>query len=65
MKVPPNDMAAEQAVLGSILLDKAAMIEASDKITHKYFYRPEHQIIYEAMETLFSKNLNDMNVTGN
>ncbi len=57
MKVPPNDMAAEQAVLGSILLDKAAMIEASDKITHKYFYRPEHQIIYEAMETLFSKNI--------
>lgn len=57
MKIPPNDMAAEQAVLGSILLDKAAIIEASDKINHEYFYRPEHKIIYEAMETLFSKNI--------
>ncbi len=57
MKIPPNDMAAEQAVLGSILLDKVAMIEASDRITHQYFYRPEHQIIYEAIETLFNKNI--------
>ncbi len=57
MKIPPNDMAAEQAVLGSILLDKVAMIEASDRITHEYFYRPEHQIIYEAIETLFNKNI--------
>ena len=57
MKIPPNDMAAEQAVLGSILLDKVAMIEASDRITHEYFYRPEHQVIYEAIETLFNKNI--------
>ncbi len=57
MKVPPNDLAAEQAVLGSMLLDKVAVIEASNRLTNEYFYRPEHQIIYEAMENLFNSNI--------
>lgn len=57
MKIPPNDLAAEQAVLGSMLLDKAAVIEASNRITHEYFYRPEHRIIYEAMESLFNRSI--------
>ena len=57
MKIPPNDLAAEQAVLGSMLLDKVAVIEASNRLTNEYFYRPEHQIIYEAMENLFNSNI--------
>lgn len=57
MKIPPNDLAAEQAVLGSMLLDRMAVIEASNRITHEYFYRPEHRMIYEAMENLFNKDI--------
>lgn len=57
MKIPPNDFASEQAILGSMLIDKLAVIEAANRITHEYFYRPEHQIIFEAMENLFNKNI--------
>lgn len=42
---------------GSMLVDKLAVIEAANRITHEYFYRTEHQIIYEAMENLFNKNI--------
>jgi len=54
-RMPPQNVEAEQSVLGSLLLDKEAMIKIADIITSSDFYREDHRIIYEAMITLFDK----------
>jgi replicative DNA helicase len=54
-KVPPNDVSAEEAVLGSILIDPEAIIKVADVVSHESFYAPQHQVIYEAMIELFDK----------
>jgi len=54
-KIPPQNIEAEQALLGSILLDKDAIIKISDLIVASDFYQPSHEIIFEAMIDLFNK----------
>lgn len=54
-KLPPNDIAAEQAVLGSMLVDKDAVIKAIEMLKRDDFYREDHKIIYSAMLELYSK----------
>lgn len=48
-RIPPQNIEAEQAVLGAILLDSEAIVAASEKIGPPDFYRTSHQYIYEAM----------------
>jgi replicative DNA helicase len=48
-RIPPQNTEAEQSVLGSMLLDKDAIIAASEYLTASDFYREAHQKIYEAM----------------
>jgi replicative DNA helicase len=48
-KLPPQNLEAEQCVLGAILLDKAAMAKAEELIAEEAFYRTAHQKIYRAM----------------
>ncbi|MBU0707838.1 replicative DNA helicase [Patescibacteria group bacterium] len=55
MKVPPHNIEAEQAVLGSLLIDKEAIIKVADIITPGDFYKDIHQIILESMLYLFEK----------
>ena len=54
-KLPPNDIAAEQAVLGSMLVDKDAVIKAIEMLKKDDFYREDHKIIYSAMLELYSR----------
>ena len=50
--VPPHSIEAEQAVIGGLLLDAAAWDNVADVVKHEDFYRPDHQLIFEAIGTL-------------
>ncbi|CAN5622863.1 replicative DNA helicase [soil metagenome] len=54
-RVPPQDVAAEQSVLGSMLLSKDAIGECSEIVQPIDFYRPAHETIHEAVVDLFSR----------
>ncbi len=54
-KIPPNDVEAEQAVLGSMLLDKDAVIDAIEILKPEDFYREENKLIFSAMLNLYGK----------
>ncbi|UHA75391.1 replicative DNA helicase [Paenibacillus sp. 481] len=55
-RIPPQNMEAEQAVLGAILLQSEAMITAMERVQSVDFYNPAHQMIYEAMIELGEEN---------
>ena len=46
-RMPPHDVAAEQCVLGGMLLSKDAISDVLDVIKGPDYYRPAHQIINE------------------
>ena len=52
-KIPPSDIIAEQAVLGSMLADKDAVIKAIEILKPGDFYREDHKEIYAAMLELY------------
>ncbi len=54
-KIPPHSIEAEQSVLGAILLDREAIITASEYIKPEDFYKDIHREIYEAVMELFEK----------
>lgn len=51
-KLPPNDQLAEKAVLGSMLFDSNAVLEAVEKLKPEDFYHMHHAKIFEAMRNL-------------
>lgn len=55
-RVPPQNIEAEQAVLGSVFLDAETIIDAMEYIEPKDFYRRSHQIIFETMIELNDRN---------
>ncbi|MBI4085583.1 MAG: replicative DNA helicase [Candidatus Liptonbacteria bacterium] len=55
-KLPPQNIEAEQSVLGCILIDKNAIFKAADQLTPKDFYAPAHEKIYETILELFDKH---------
>lgn len=55
-RIPPQNVEAEQAVLGAMMLDHNAVIAAMEKLTPNDFYREVHRIIFEAMEHLHHDN---------
>lgn len=52
-KMPPQNVEAEQSVLGSLMIDKNAVIKVGDIITSEDFYKDNHGKIYEAMIYLY------------
>lgn len=52
-KIEPSDVIAEQAVLGSMLVDKEAVISAVELLKASDFYREDHKEIYDAMLELY------------
>ena len=56
LRVPPNDIDAEMALLGSVMLRKDAILELADTITPDMFYAEKHKIIYSAMLRLQSRS---------
>ena len=55
-KVPPHDIEAEQAIIGSMLTDKDAVIAAVEKLKPEDFYREDNKAIYESILSLYSKS---------
>ncbi len=56
-KVPPHDLDAEQSVLAAILIDKDAMIKASEVLKPESFYSKANQVIFSAMLELYDKRM--------
>ena len=54
-KVPPHDIEAEQAILGSMLTDKDAVISAIEVLKPDDFYRADNKSIYEAIINLYNR----------
>src|SRR3989338_7024039 len=54
-KKPPQNVEAEQCLLGCLMLDKNAIIRVSDFISSEDFYKDTHREIYAAMLDLFEK----------
>jgi replicative DNA helicase len=55
-RLPPQNVNAEQSVLGSLLIDKEAISKVSDFLKPESFYKEAHALIYEAILQLFQKN---------
>ena len=56
VRLPPQSVEAEQAVLGCMLIDPDAVPRAFHTLTEKSFYKTAHSHIYAAMGVLFEKN---------
>ena len=54
-KVPPHDIEAEQAVIGSMLTDQEAAIKSFEVLKQEDFYREDSRIIYSAMLNLYKR----------
>ncbi len=54
-KIPPNDIVAEQAVLGSMLVDTEAVIKAIEVLQPADFYREDNREIYATMLELYGR----------
>lgn len=55
-RVPPQNIEAEQAVLGAMLIDKEAIAKVTEILTSDDFYREAHRVIFNAMMELYNKN---------
>ncbi len=53
-RLPPQNIEAEQSVLGSLLIDKDAIIKIADLLVPEDFYKDAHGKIYETMLELYS-----------
>ena len=52
-RLPPQNIEAEQSILGSLMLSKEAIIKIADLVKPKDFYHPAHEIIYETIIDLY------------
>ena len=53
---PPQAISLEESVLGALMLDQTALINAIETLHVEYFYKPEHQAIYRAIRKLFEQS---------
>ena len=56
VKIPPHDIEAEQAILGSMLTYQDAVVDAIEVLKPEDFYREDNKYIYEAMTGLYSRS---------
>jgi replicative DNA helicase len=54
-RLPPHNLDAEQSVLGSLLIDRDAIIRIASFVKAADFYRAAHGVIYEAIVTLYNR----------
>ena len=53
-RVMPNSLEAEQSVIGSMIMDREAVMAASEILTTEDFYHKQYGILFEAMLELFN-----------
>lgn len=52
LRIPPHSIQAERAVLGGLMLDNRAWDQVAGRVSKGDFYRREHQLIFDAIDTL-------------
>lgn len=55
-RVPPQNIEAEQSVLGAMLIEREAISKVAEFLRKEDFYREAHRLVYNAMLQLFNKN---------
>src|SRR5690606_29437 len=55
-RIPPQDLNAEQCVLGGMLLSKRAIAEVIEIVDAEDFYRPQHETIFRAAVDMYGRN---------
>ncbi len=55
-RTPPQDMAAEQSVLGSMLLSKDAIADVTESLRGTDYYRPAHETIHDVIIDLYGRS---------
>src|ERR687896_2303548 len=54
-RLPPQNLDAEQSVLGSLLIDRDAIIQVAPILSADDFYQPSHGLIYQAVRDLYDR----------
>src|SRR4051812_18704462 len=54
-RVPPQNLEAEQSILGSLILDRDAIIKIADILGTEDFYEDKHRVIYQAIIRLYDE----------
>lgn len=57
LRVPPNNIEAEQSTLGAMLLEKEACERGLELLVAEDFYRPSHQEIFKSLQSLILKGI--------
>jgi replicative DNA helicase len=55
LKLPPQDIEAEQSVLGALMIDKDAIFTVADTLVPQDFYKKAHSVIYDAIMKLWDR----------
>src|ERR1035437_638499 len=56
LRMPPQNLEAEMAFLGSVMLRPEALYDVTDTVTPDSFYSDKHRIIFDTMLDLFTKH---------
>ncbi|MEK7554987.1 MAG: replicative DNA helicase [Patescibacteria group bacterium] len=56
LKLPPQNLEAEESVLGALMIDKDSIVKIVDNLTAEDFYKPAHGKIYEAIIKLYESH---------
>lgn len=54
-RLPPQDLGAEQGVLGGMMLSKDAIADVVERLRSEDFYRPAHEMIFDAITDLYGR----------
>lgn len=57
-RIPPQNIEAEQAVLGSVFLDPDVFVSILEFVQYEDFYKKSHRLIFESMENLYNNDIN-------
>ncbi|GAA0726526.1 replicative DNA helicase [Clostridium malenominatum] len=57
LKSMPHNIEAEQSVLGAMIIDKTAIVQALEVLTRDDFYKDAHQVIFNAILDLYQKDI--------
>lgn len=55
VRIPPQDVEMERALLGALMLNQSAMYEVADVVSVDSFYAGKHRVIFDAMLSLYAK----------
>ena len=57
MRSLPQSLEAEQSVIGSMIIDKAAISKALEKLNEEDFYKDGHKVIFKAIREMYSQDM--------